>query len=245
MSVCYPTDIRVEATLMSHEMIAKKFKLDDILYSRQLEYNEDKFNVRLLQLFDRAIHEHNKLNHHPVLDVNEGKFNTVTGKIMDIRNPDYQKICIDDIAIGLSNNNRFAGQTNEPYSIAQHCVLVAHLAPLGIKLEALMHDASEAYIHDIQKPLKIIISETYEPIEQSWMKAIFQKFQLDYNALSSIKPFDLDILQIEFDYLKGYNQKPFLELMESAGFDTHTPVWNWIEAREIFYATFQGLTSMR
>lgn len=245
MSICYPTDIRFEASLMSHDQVAKKYKLDDILYSRQLEYNEENSRIELIMLFDRAIHEYTKHNHHPVMNVNDGLFNTVTGAIMNLKEPDYSKISIDDIAIGLANNVRFAGQTLEPYSIAQHCVLVAHLAPLEIKLEALMHDSSEAYIHDIQKPLKIIINDLYEPIETKWMKAIFKKYNLNYESLSAIKPFDMDMLQIEFDFLKGFNRTPFYELLESAGFETHKPVWNYMDARDIFYQTFQGLTSMR
>ena len=52
---------------------------------------------------------------------------TVTGRMVDIANPESKDICIDDIAWGLSRISRFCGMTitEIPYNVAQHSVFVA------------------------------------------------------------------------------------------------------------------------
>lgn len=51
---------------------------------------------------------------------------TVTGKMVNIAEPDPNDICIDDIAWGLSRIPRFCGMTitEVPYNVAQHSVFV-------------------------------------------------------------------------------------------------------------------------
>lgn len=51
---------------------------------------------------------------------------TVTGRMVDIANPESKDICIEDIAWGLSRISRFCGMTitEIPYNVAQHSVFV-------------------------------------------------------------------------------------------------------------------------
>lgn len=75
--------------------------------------------------------------------------------------PDVKKIHIEDIAHALSNQCRFAGHTSEFYSVAQHSVIVSEiLASQGkshlVQLKGLLHDATEAYLMDIPRPLKVL-----------------------------------------------------------------------------------------
>lgn len=60
----------------------------------------------------------------------------------------------EDIAHSLALTCRFRGHCKTFYSVAQHSVLAAALAPQGMKMFALMHDAPEAYLFDAPKPLK-------------------------------------------------------------------------------------------
>lgn len=72
--------------------------------------------------------------------------------------PRPEDIRFTDIANGLARICRFNGQLDpkvEHYSVAQHSVLVSHLVPEEFALEALLHDAAEAYVGDMIRPLKL------------------------------------------------------------------------------------------
>ena len=83
---------------------------------------------------------------------------TYSGNALSFLVPDPDAISIDDIAIGLARECRFARQTRHFYSVAQHSVLVAKIvhdqAPgnIGARLRALLHDAHEAFTGDRVTP---------------------------------------------------------------------------------------------
>ncbi len=84
---------------------------------------------------------------------------TKTGIHFYPMDPRPSEICLEDIAHALANICRFGGHTRMFYSVAQHCVMVSrHVEILGGDVEAqmwgLLHDASEAYIGDMVRPLK-------------------------------------------------------------------------------------------
>ena len=84
---------------------------------------------------------------------------TVTGKELDIFALDQNDIDITDIIHALSMINRYNGHTRFPYTVAQHSVYVAqleykHSNNARQALAGLMHDAAEAYVGDIVRPLK-------------------------------------------------------------------------------------------
>lgn len=62
-----------------------------------------------------------------------------------------------DIAGSLAKINRFNGCTTTPYSVAQHCCHVARILPPELRLHGLLHDAHEAYIGDVTRPVKAIL----------------------------------------------------------------------------------------
>jgi hypothetical protein len=67
--------------------------------------------------------------------------------------PKAEELNIRDIAHALSNMCRYNGHTKKHYSVAQHSVLVAENLP-DHKLWGLLHDASEAYLPDVPRPVK-------------------------------------------------------------------------------------------
>src|SRR5271166_4295857 len=83
---------------------------------------------------------------------------TYTGIRFDILNPTPEMITIDDIAHHLANCCRFTGAVKWHYSVAQHSYYASLIAGPQwrprLALEALMHDASEAYICDMARPMK-------------------------------------------------------------------------------------------
>lgn len=79
---------------------------------------------------------------------------TFTGKQFWPLEPRIEDVDILDIAHGLSLNCRFSGQCDDMMSVAQHSVIVSEHVPEALALRGLLHDASEAYIPDIGRPIK-------------------------------------------------------------------------------------------
>lgn len=79
---------------------------------------------------------------------------TYTGLNFDPLTPDPSAVSIKDIAHSLAMTCRFNGHCRDFYSVAQHSVHVAALLPERLKLWGLLHDAAEAYLGDVIRPLK-------------------------------------------------------------------------------------------
>jgi 5'-deoxynucleotidase YfbR-like HD superfamily hydrolase len=67
-----------------------------------------------------------------------------------------------------------------------------------LALMALMHDAAEAYIGDMIKPIKIHFPK-FSEIEDNIMRAIALKFDLKLEYMEVIKEYDNKAQQIEYD----------------------------------------------
>jgi len=89
------------------------------------------------------------------MDEYEGEWlATYSGSKFHFTNPQVEEIKIKDIAHHLSLLCRFNGACREFYSVADHSIRVSRLVPYNLKLAALLHDAAEAYIGDISRPVK-------------------------------------------------------------------------------------------
>jgi 5'-deoxynucleotidase YfbR-like HD superfamily hydrolase len=119
-------------------------------------------------------------------------------KNVTIQNITVDDIYIKDIAYALSNIARFCGQLPF-YSVALHSLEVSKLVPRELKLSALLHDASEAYLGDIITPVKCFLPD-YVKLENKIMKLIAEKFNIEIdNPL--IKVADKLCLERETEYL--------------------------------------------
>ena len=103
---------------------------------------------------------------------------THTGKQWYLENPRPEDVCIEDIAHGLSHVCRFGGQCRTFYSVAEHSVRMAEAITLShenvdpkLVMLALLHDATEAYLGDIVRPLKQLLP-AYKIIEKRTEEAI-------------------------------------------------------------------------
>lgn len=79
-----------------------------------------------------------------------------SGRFFDFTAFSVKDIAIEDIASSLAKLCRFTGHCKTFYSVAQHSVLVSKLVPREYALAGLLHDATEAYINDLARPLKLI-----------------------------------------------------------------------------------------
>lgn len=107
--------------------------------------------------------------------------NTHSGKRVDIENPEPESIDIEDIAHALSFICRGCGNTNFFFPVARHCVYCAKEARArglsdAVVLLCLLHDASEAYMMDIPKPIKENLLPEYVIYENRLLSCIYRKF---------------------------------------------------------------------
>lgn len=97
---------------------------------------------------------------------------------IDFANPDPDSFKIEDIALGLARQPRYAGQGKFFYSVGQHSVYAATQVSPDNRIHALLHDAPEAYMGDVPGPLKAIIGYQFKEIEYRMYKAIYRGLQL-------------------------------------------------------------------
>ena len=105
---------------------------------------------------------------------------TYTRKHFDPINPDAELICIEDIAHALPMICRGNGHVSSFWSVGEHCILCAKEAAAKgysnrLVLAALLHDASEAYLSDITRPLKKHL-EVYLQAESKLQNMVYGMF---------------------------------------------------------------------
>lgn len=125
---------------------------------------------------------------------------TYTGLYMNVFEPTPDMICIVDISHALSHQCRFGGHISKFYSVAQHSVLCETCVCEKYKMEALLHDASEAYLMDIPTPIKARLNN-YKEIENRLMKAISEKFNFQFPIPDAVKETDKKMLELEWEAL--------------------------------------------
>lgn len=125
---------------------------------------------------------------------------TYSGKVFSFDTIETNEISAVDIAHALSNQCRFSGHTKAFYSVAEHSYHCSYLVPAEYALDALLHDASEAYVADLPKPLKTLLPD-YCRIEDQVMRRIADEFGIQYPFHQSIKDADVAMLFAERNQL--------------------------------------------
>lgn len=124
--------------------------------------------------------------------------------------PRTDEIFIEDIAFALSKLCRFGGHANRFYSVAEHSVhigdyLLRTYHDEKIALGGLLHDAAEAYVGDLQKPVKHHpYLRKYRRTEERILKIICKKYAVNCFD-EKIKTADSRILTDEAGELMGAN----------------------------------------
>ena len=103
---------------------------------------------------------------------------TLSGQRVNLLKPDPCTIRIVDISVGLSNCCRFVGQLANFYSVAQHSVVVSRIVTPRLALYGLLHDATEAYMHDLGPAVKNLVGPLYRPVEDELQQVIFRAYGL-------------------------------------------------------------------
>jgi len=121
---------------------------------------------------------------------------TAAGRQFWPMDPRPNEVFIDDIAHALSMLCRFGGHCLRFYSVAEHCVHLARAATPANRLWALLHDASEAYLVDVPRPIKPFLVG-YEAAEAKIMRAVCVRFSLYLDLPDEVKRLDRAILSDE------------------------------------------------
>ena len=167
---------------------------------------------------------------------------TRTGHYFDFNDPESSEFDIHDVAHALSNLCRFTGHCREFYSVAQHSLWVSHLVPPEDALAGLLHDAAEAFLGDVAKPLKILLPD-YRAIEKRVEAVVFARFGLPAALPASVKHADLVMLRTEQRDLMGADEHRW---QSTAGVEPmHSRIYPFppVAARQAFLKRFDELTA--
>ena len=164
---------------------------------------------------------------------------TATGRRFWPMDPRADDVSIEDIAHALSMLCRFGGHCLKFYSVAEHSVLLSRLAPPQYKLWALLHDAAEAYMVDLPRPLKSSLPE-YKVAEAKVMRAISVRFHLHLGCPDEVKALDQAILADEREQNMAESSHPWEQRMPDP-LGIKLQFWDPERARAQFLAQFDAL----
>lgn len=164
---------------------------------------------------------------------------TYTGGRFWPLDPHVEDIEIIDIAHSLSMQCRYNGHTQVFMSVAEHCVLMSRLVSAENALWALLHDATETYVGDMIRPLKLDLPN-YRTIEDRVMLVIAEKFGLQPQMPFEVHDADMRIVLDERDALLAEPAEEWDLAGEPFGIDI--PAWPPAQAELEYITRFAELT---
>ncbi len=167
---------------------------------------------------------------------------THSGRRFNPTNPNPDAIVIQDIAHALSMQCRFSGHCKKFYSVAQHSVLVSYICDSQDALWGLLHDASEAYLVDVPRPLKRSGKfGAYIEFESKMQEAICRRFALPFQEPASVKKADTKLLATEARDLMSPLHSDWDQPVEPLPFLIEP--WDHQKAKDMFMKRFFELTT--
>lgn len=171
---------------------------------------------------------------------------THSGQQVDIEAPNPEHILIEDIAHALCFLCRGSGQVNFFFSVALHCVYCAREAiargySREVALACLLHDASEAYMSDVPKPIKDQLLPQYRQYEDALLDCIYEKFigrALTEEEQSRVARVDHVLLQYDLKYLLNMDVK-----LPTIHIDLRHEFLPFEQVREAYLTLFYELTN--
>ncbi len=158
---------------------------------------------------------------------------TCSYKMFDPLHPDVDLIDIEDIAHALSMLCRANGHFRTFYSVGQHSINCAREAKARgysqkVQLACLLHDASEAYLADVTRPVKAELPR-YKEIEGPLQDLIWSKWlSAPLTSAENTQVFEIDDHMLAHEFIHIMDTKivePTPELLSNGefsftGFDT-------------------------
>jgi 5'-nucleotidase len=188
-----------------------------------------------------------KLSHIDAVDASKAWIITYTGLKFYHLNPQPEMIRIEDIAHSLSQLCRWTGHTKFFYSVAQHSVYASLVCKPEYAFACLMHDAAEAFLGDMNRPLKHFTAAgpAYLQIEEKIEAVIFRKFGLPSVLLPAVKEVDVQMLYAEKAQLMNVNETTQYEARKWGEDETEANIlidcWTPKQAKKMFLERFKEL----
>lgn len=163
---------------------------------------------------------------------------TYTGRLFHPLDPKPHEIDIRDIAHALALKTRFGGHAKTFYSIAEHSVRVSRFLPPDLALWGLLHDAGEAYLADVPRPVKALIP-AFVAAEENILRIIAARYGLCWPMPAAVCIADDTLLVTEARDLMACGGKDWG--MTAAPLSEQIVPVTWHEAEALFLARFDEL----
>ncbi len=169
---------------------------------------------------------------------------TYTGKLFWPADPLPEDLDIKDIAHALSNLCRYTGHVDDFYSVAQHCVLASLAVEKEHALCALLHDASEAYLNDIARPVKQLPQmQGYRDMEAKLEEVIAGRFGIPFPYPEEVHQADRKMYITERrDLFTGYKSASPTDFVDTLPYGFKIFPWNPGQAERAYLRQFQRIT---
>jgi uncharacterized protein len=168
---------------------------------------------------------------------------TFTGRKVFPLDLQPEDIAIEDVAHHLARIGRFSGATKgeHAYSVAQHSMLVSLYCDPADALAGLLHDASEAYLLDLPRPLKRDPRFSfYREAERRAMATICAAFGLPEETPDGVKEADNRMLATEARDLMAPLHPEWRGM--AAPYARRITPWSAANAEEAFLTRFRIVT---
>lgn len=154
--------------------------------------------------------------------------------------PRSWEVRIEDVAHALSLLCRFGGHARSFYSVAEHSVRVSQACAPADAFWGLLHDASEAYLVDLPRPLKRLPELAgYLEAERRVMEAVCVRFGLPSAEPQGLRHADDLLLATERRDLMAPSDADWGPLPEPL--PERIEPWPATHAEELFLARFSQL----
>jgi 5'-deoxynucleotidase YfbR-like HD superfamily hydrolase len=183
-----------------------------------------------------------------------------SGAMYWILDPVPEEVHLVDIVVGLVNASRYRGQTMFFYSVLTHCILVSRaVEKLALErgwskedaqeaaLEGLMHDASEAYLGDVARPLKRSKEmRGYCKVEALWEDVIRTRFRIRSSPESAKLVKECDN-RVVLDEIHTFMRDPDMwkrngRYLDLKPLGVEVPNWTKEQTMNEFYKRFDEVT---
>lgn len=165
---------------------------------------------------------------------------TYTGRRFYPVDPRPEDVDILDIALALGNIGRYLGHCRF-YSVAEHSVMVSRAVPEHLALEGLLHDAEEAYVHDMIRPWKRALDKDneYFKLARQINIVVRARFGLGPDESPEVKQADVAVLGAEKAVLHPRSDPWYLPFPDP-GFKIRC--FAPVEATKLFLRRYEELT---